>query len=279
MPGGPVTWSKAWIEMIHRYLAMGVGLLILIAAVAGWLKRRELPHSPWWGVLTLAWVIVQGLFGKYTVTLKLYPAIVTLHLLGGMVLLLLLVLQHESFRDRPVAGPWPRAWVGTVLALVLVQVALGGWVSTNYAVLACSGFPTCNGQWWPAMDAAHGFTLLRELGRAGHGGYLPFDALVAIHMAHRVFAFVATAALLALGAALWRAGTPSARRFAAVLLGLLIAQVLSGLSNVVLDWPIVAALGHSAGAAALVGLLGALWARWQHQPAARTATGGAWRAA
>ncbi len=281
MPGGPVTWSKAWIEMVHRYLAMAVGLLIVIAAIAGWLKRRELPHSPWWGALTLAWVIVQGLFGKYTVTLKLYPAIVTLHLLGGMVLLLLLVLQHESFRDRPITGPWPRAWVGAVLGVVLAQVALGGWVSTNYAVLACSGFPTCNGQWWPAMDAGHGFTLLRELGRAGHGGYLPFDALVAIHLAHRGFAVAAALAVLALCAALWRAGAGAApaRRFALALLGLLVAQVLSGLSNIVLGWPLVAALGHSAGAAALVGVLGALWARWRHPGAARTAAAAAWRAA
>jgi cytochrome c oxidase assembly protein subunit 15 len=279
LPGGPVTWGKAWIEMIHRYLAMAVGLLILIAAVAGWIRRRELPHSPWWGAATLAWVIVQGLFGKYTVTLKLYPAIVTLHLLGGMVLLLLLVLQHESFRDRPVAGPWPRAWVGAVLAVVLLQVALGGWVSTNYAVLACSGFPTCNGQWWPAMDAGHGFTLLRELGRAGHGGYLPFEALVAIHMAHRAFALVAVVALLALAGALWRAGAPAARHFALGLLALLGVQVLSGLSNIVLGWPLVAALGHSAGAAALVGVLGALWSRWRHRPAMRAVPDRAWHAA
>ena len=279
MPGGPVTWSKAWIEMVHRYLAMAVGLLIVIAAIAGWLRRRELPHSPWWGVLTLVWVIVQGLFGKYTVTLKLYPAIVTLHLLGGMVLLLLLVLQHGSFRDRPLAGPWSRAWVGAVLAVVLLQVALGGWVSTNYAVLACSGFPTCNGQWWPAMDPGHGFTLLRELGRAGHGGYLPFEALVAIHMAHRAFALVAVVAVLALAGALWRVRTPAARHFALGLLALLGVQVLSGLSNIVLGWPLVAALGHSAGAAALVGVLGALWSRWRHQPAVQAVPDRAWRAA
>jgi heme a synthase len=279
LPGGPVTWGKAWIEMIHRYLAMAVGLLILIAAVAAWFRRQELPHSPWWGVATLVWVVVQGLFGKYTVTLKLYPAVVTLHLLGGMVLLLLLVLQHESFRDRPVRLAWPRAWVGGVLGLVLAQVALGGWVSTNYAVLACSGFPTCNGQWWPPMDAAQGFILLRELGRAGHGGYLPFEALVAIHMAHRAFAVVAAVAVLSLTWALWRTGAGSARRFAIALLVLLVAQVLSGLSNVVLGWPIVAALGHSAGAAALVGVLGALWARWRCHAVAQLAPSRAWRAA
>src|SRR5690242_2910656 len=84
MPSGPVTHTKAWIEMVHRYLAMAVGFLILIAAAYGWRARRTLPHSPWWPVLTLAWVIVQGLFGRYTVTWKLYPAIVTLHLLGAL---------------------------------------------------------------------------------------------------------------------------------------------------------------------------------------------------
>ena len=99
-PQGPVTWAKAWIEMLHRYLAMAVGLLITVAALAGWRHRRQLPHSAWWGAATLAWVIVQGLFGKYTVTLKLYPAIVTLHLLGAVLLLALLVVQHASFERR-----------------------------------------------------------------------------------------------------------------------------------------------------------------------------------
>jgi len=205
---------------------------------------------------------VQGLFGKYTVTLKLYPAVVTAHLLGALVLLALLVLQHESFKQRPLAAPAvPRRAVALVLAVVVVQVALGGWVSTNYAVLACSGFPTCNGQWWPAMDAGHGFTLLRELGRAGHGGYLAFDALVAIHWVHRLFAVVASAALLWLALALWRCAAVPPRRFALAVLGLLLAQLASGLSNVVLGWPIAGALAHSAGAAALVGTLTALWAR------------------
>jgi cytochrome c oxidase assembly protein subunit 15 len=255
MPSGPVTWSKAWIEMIHRYLAMAVGLLILVAAVFSWRQRRQLPHSPAWALVTLVWVIVQGLFGKYTVTFKLYPAIVTLHLLGGMVLLMLLVAQHESFVDRrwSTGSPSRRA-VGAVLGLVLVQIALGGWVSTNYAVLACRGFPDCNGQWWPAMDFAHAFTLLRELGRAGHGGLLPFEALVAIHMSHRLFALVAVAGLLWLLAQLWRAPQPAARRSAGWLAGLLLLQVGSGLSNVVLGWPLLAALLHSGGAAALVGL-------------------------
>jgi cytochrome c oxidase assembly protein subunit 15 len=150
-----------------------------------------------------------------------------------------------------------------------VQIALGGWVSTNYAVLACGDFPTCNGQWWPAMDFAAGFALLRPLGQAAGGGFLPFDALVAIHMVHRLFAVAAALALLWLAAALWR-GAPSLvapgrgpsfdaaarrRRFAAGIALVTLMQIASGLGNVVLGWPIVAALLHSAGAAALVGLL------------------------
>ncbi len=279
LPSGPVTVAKAWIEMIHRYLAMTVGLLIAAAAAISWRARRSLPHSPWWATFTLAWVVVQGLFGKYTVTLKLYPAIVTLHLLGAMVLLALLVLQHESFRNRPLAGAgdrpgagatgraqpaqvWPGA-VAAVLAVLVMQIALGGWVSTNYAVLACTGFPACNGQWWPAMDASQGFTLLRELGRAGHGGYLNFDALVAIHMAHRLFAVLALGALVWLAWRLWRQPGPALRRYGVWLAAALLWQAGSGLSNVVLGWPIAAALAHSAGAAVLVALLTSLWARLQ----------------
>ncbi|MDO9072905.1 MAG: COX15/CtaA family protein [Rubrivivax sp.] len=270
MPSGPVTWSKAWIEMIHRYLAMTVGVLILVMAAAAWRERRRLPFSPWWPTLTLVWVIVQGLFGKYTVTLKLYPAIVTLHLLGGLALLALLAAQHEAFRQRPFVLPSAlRRWTWAALVVLVLQIALGGWVSTNYAVLACTGFPQCNGQWWPAMDAAHGFTLLRELGMAGHGGLLPFEALVAIHMAHRLFALVATVVLGALAWRLWRAGAAVARRFGAALAALLLAQLLSGLSNVVLGWPLAAALLHSAGAAALVLVLTLLLARTAPRSAAR----------
>lgn len=281
LPSGPVTAIKAWIEMIHRYLAMTLGLLILIAAAIAWRLRRSLPHSPWWATLTLAWVIAQGLFGKYTVTLKLYPAIVTLHLLGGMVLLALLVLQHESFCDRPLSMPVPgrtaggdgslrgaarpmaslRGAVAIVLVLVAAQLALGGWVSTNYAVLACRGFPTCNGQWLPAMDPVQGFTVLRELGRAADGGWLPFEALVAIHWAHRGFAVVAVAALALLARRLWRESDSAARHYALALAALALLQVGSGLTNVVLDWPLAAALTHTAGAAAMVALLASLWAR------------------
>ena len=260
MPSGPVTFSKAWIEMIHRYLAMTVGLLILVIAAVGLARRQALPHSPAWPLATLAWVIVQGLFGKYTVTLKLYPAIVTLHLLGGLLLLALLAVQHERFKDRPLPlAPALRRGAMVALAVLVVQIALGGWVSTNYAVLACSGFPLCNGEAWPAMDFANAFTMLRELGHTGSGEVLGVDALVAIHMAHRGFAVVAALVLAWLALKLHQ--SPATRRFGIGLLLLLAAQLASGLSNVVLDWPLAAALAHSGGAAGLLLLLVLLLAR------------------
>jgi cytochrome c oxidase assembly protein subunit 15 len=262
MPTGPVTVSKAWIEMIHRYLAMTVGALILVLAVASWILRRQLPHSAWWPSLTLIWVIVQGLFGKYTVTLKLYPAIVSLHLLGGMLLLALLVLQFERWRARPLTlDPAIRRVAVLATAALWLQIALGGWVSTNYAVLACRGFPDCNGQWWPSMELAQGFALLRPLGATADGGLLSFEALVGIHFVHRLWALAAMGLLLLLGWRLWRAAEPTLRRTGLFVGALALAQLFSGLSNVVLDWPLAAALAHSAGAAALVGVTTSLLAR------------------
>jgi heme a synthase len=257
-PGGPVNFSKAWIEMIHRYLAMTVGVLVLVMAAASWLERARLPFSLRWPTLTLVWVVVQGLLGKYTVTLKLYPLVVTGHLLGGLLGLVLLAHQHVAYREHRLVLPGRlRGFAQLALAVLALQVLLGGWVSTNYAVLACTGFPTCNGHWWPQMDVAHGFTLLRGLGEGG----LTLPALVAVHMAHRLFAIVAVAVLGGLAWQLWRAADAGVRRFGITLAALLVAQLASGLSNVVLGWPLPAALAHSAGAAALVLTLSLLIAR------------------
>jgi len=268
LPSGPVTFTKAWIEMIHRYLAMTVGVLILVLAAHAWVawrdrrRRAAMPVSPWWPTATLVWVVIQGLFGKYTVTLKLYPAVVTLHLLGGLLLLVLLAAQHVSFRPRPLAlAASSRRLLGLAALLLFVQITLGGWVSTNYAVLACSDFPLCNGAWWPKMDFGAGFSILRPLGQGAGGGFLTFEALVSIHMAHRLFAVAAVTALLALAWSLWRTGAQAGRRLAFGVAALTVLQVATGLSNIVLDWPIAAALLHSAGAAALVLLLALAWMR------------------
>ena len=270
MPTGPVTHGKAWMEMLHRYMAGGVGFLLVVLAVLSWTvwwRHRRASKavgssqgaaiSPWWATVSLIWILVQGLFGAWTVTMKLFPAIVTSHLLLAFGLLVLLAWQAESYEPRPLR--WPaglRAAIGGFTLLVIAQIALGGWVSTNYAVLACQDFPTCQGQWLPPTDFNHGFTLWRELGRGAQGGYLPFEALTAIHLAHRAGAMIVFVALLALAAALWRQGASDpageGRRWARRLLAVGAWQLASGLSNVVLGWPLLAALAHTGGAAALL---------------------------
>ena len=252
-PEGPVTEKKAWIEMIHRYFAMALGtLIILMLAAAAFARDRRAQALA--GV-TLAWVIAQGAFGALTVTWKLYPAIVTGHLLGGMGLLALLALQAPA-RAGAVAGAARDRWALWLAALaLLLQIALGGWVSTNYAVLACTGFPQCNGHWWPAMSWSEGFTFARELGRRADGEPIAMTALVAIQWTHRLFAVVFVAAMGWLVARLWKRG-PASRRRAVIIGGLVVVQLASGLSNVVLGWPLVAALAHTAGAAALVICIG-----------------------
>ena len=260
MPTGPVTHGKAWVEMIHRYLATSVGVLILVLAVAAWRARwRQTPGhtmSPWWPTLTLFWVCLQGAFGALTVTMKLFPAIVTLHLLGGLVLLALLCVQVVKLSQReghaaPVTiSTGLRGWLWLSLALLTLQVALGGWVSTNYAVLACSDFPLCQSRLWPVMNFEQGFELWRELGVTGAGEPISFAALTAIHFVHRGMAGLV---LGVLGVLAWRLNRIAAlRRPSRWLAALISLQLATGLSNVVLDWPLAAAVLHTGGAGALV---------------------------
>ncbi|WP_295857446.1 heme A synthase [uncultured Xylophilus sp.] len=266
MPTGPVTHGKAWVEMLHRYLATGVGVLVVTIAVVSWLEWWRLRRAgargeaavvhPAWPLLTLFWVCLQGAFGAWTVTMKLFPAIVVAHLVGGIVLLVLLcvlaVRYTRAFNGRPQVPLRPvlRAGVWLVFALVGGQVLLGGWVSTNYAVLACTQFPQCQGSWWPAMDFRQGFELWRPLGLLRDGSNISFAALTAIHYVHRLFAYVVFVALGLLAWRLWRvAGLARAARWIAFLA---FWQFATGLSNVVLGWPLVAAVSHTGGAAALV---------------------------
>lgn len=258
MPTGPVTHVKAWIEMIHRYLATGVGVLILVLAASSWAAalRKDPVISPWWPALTLVWVCIQGAFGALTVTMKLYPAIVTLHLLGGMILLALLAAQAQAYAPAPLRLAPRIMWAVWGVALLSgLQIALGGWVSTNYAVLACSDFPLCQGSWWPEMDFAQGFSVLRELGMAADASYLPFAALTAIHYAHRLMAYALLLALAALAWALHAQARPALRPWAIGFAAVALWQLGSGLSNVLLRWPLAGAVAHTGGSAALVILL------------------------
>ena len=261
MPDGPVTHTKAWIEMVHRYMAMAVGGLILTLAAFAWVRRwrSDATHGVLWPTVTLLWVCVQGAFGALTVTMKLFPLIVTLHLIGGLVLLALLTLQVQRQR---LAGQRsasvvlrPLLYVATLLGLLLLtlQVLLGGWVSTNYAVLACNTFPQCQGSWWPLMNFEQGFTLWRHLGVDANGQPLVFESLTAIHYVHRLAAYVVLVYLAVLAMLLRHVrGLQTA---AHVLLSCLLLQLLTGLANVMFDWPLFSAVLHTGGAAALVVVL------------------------
>ena len=265
-PTGPVTVTKAWIEMIHRYLAMGVGVLIAALAALAW-KMRHLRGTGiplLRGAATLLILVcVVGAFGRLTVTLKLMPLVVTMHLLLAVTLLCALgVMAARLAASPPAPTPAPaarsllslRGWVMLSLITVFVQIALGGWVSTNYAVLACPDFPLCHGEIFPAhADFAGGYELLRPLGVRADGTHLPVEALVAIHWTHRVFALavfgsVAWTAALVLRDPQLDTGTVQLARW---LLALLLLQLLSGISNVIFSWPIAVAVLHNGGAAAL----------------------------
>ena len=255
MPTGPVTLSKAWIEMIHRYLAMTVGVLILTLAAFSWKRDR----SVWaWPTLSLVWVCVQGAFGAFTVTMKLFPAIVSLHLMGGMLLLVMLLMQllrqrHAPWAESRIALPSSvRGWLMAAWGLLLLQIVLGAWVSSNYAVMACDTYPLCQGAWLPDMNFDKGFDLWRSLGLDGEGQALPFQALTAIHFTHRWHAVPVALLLLWSSFLLYRHGLDTQARG---LWLLVLLQFITGISNAVLGWPLLAALLHTASAAGLLLLL------------------------
>ena len=261
MPTGPVTVIKAWIEMIHRYLAMGIGVLIVATMVIAWRRwlqsgRKAIRFSPRFPTLLFAFVCVQGAFGAWTVTMKLQPVIVTTHLLLGMALLALLTWFGARLSDHPTAPRSAAALrypAALALSLLMIQIALGGWVSTNYAALACTDFPLCHGELFPQMDFANGFTLWRDLGMTAQGDYLPFPALTAIHWTHRAFAFIVVASVVwvALGAL----KVDALRKTARWLLIVIALQFVIGISTVFLKLPLALAVAHNGGAALLVILL------------------------
>jgi cytochrome c oxidase assembly protein subunit 15 len=252
---GPVSAAKAWKEMFHRYLAGTLGLLILAIAVTAWRARSALGRSPALASALLVVVILQAALGMWTVTLLLKPVIVTLHLLGGMATLSLLVwLAVRHLEPTPAADPARarrlRVWAALGLAVVAVQIALGGWVSSNYAALACIDFPTCHGVWRPDMDFTHGFQLVRELGRTAAGTHLAYEALTAIHWTHRVGALVTLLYVGALAFALLRVSGLAA--YGLVLALVLAAQLALGVTNIVAGLPLGVAVAHNAVAAILL---------------------------
>lgn len=264
-PDAPLESFKAWVEMIHRYVASALGLLVIALLLLGMPLRRQAGY-PWRLSLALLGVILlQGAFGAFTVTLKLWPQVVTLHLLGGLSVLLLFLWLHLALRrfstgaaksirgHRRLSPLW-----GLAIGMLLLQVALGGWVSSNYAGIACQGFPTCNGQWWPEMDWSEGFHLTQTVGPNYLHGQLHADARTAIHQGHRIGALLLGLALVMLAMRYWQEA-----HMRPWLGGLVIAygiQLGLGIANVLLWLPLWLALLHTAGAVALVLLLAlAVW--------------------
>ena len=249
-PHAPVETGKAWKEMIHRYLAGILGLVIAtLAALAVWPRRQTTvtPH-----IFLVGLVAVQAALGMLTVTWLLKPVIVTMHLLGGMLILATLVGIQASESTAHIRtttlGMKRAAWL--VTALILVQIALGGWTSANYAAMACSDYPLCQGQWMPAdMDWSHAFVFNRELGQTSDGQMLSLQTLTAIHWTHRCFALVVLAACVSFALRLHK--DHQTRTMGRMLLGAVVLQVLLGISNVWLQWPLGLAVLHNTGAAVL----------------------------
>ena len=270
--GRPLELGKAWREMIHRYAAGTLGLLILSLVVIGTLRRRErvLPLRYVWSLLAI--VVAQALLGMLTVTWRLTPLVVTLHLLLGFTTLSLLGWLALSLRERDRSSHAAPVQGGTVLrarrlalvALIVlgVQIALGGWTSSNYAALGCPDFPTCQGQWWPKGDYRAAFELRGPSGRNYEGGVLDGPARTAIQFTHRFGALIVTLALLGAALSAWRLRRHVARRAAGLALAALTVQLIIGASMVLRGFPLWLATAHNAGAAllllAIVGLNRAL---------------------
>lgn len=258
-PERPVDQAKAWKEMAHRYLAGGLGLGILALAVLAW-RRRHLPGQLLAIPLALVAVVVfQALLGMWTVTLLVKPAVVTAHLLGGLLtaaLLWWLTLRQGPWLTNPPPPrlrrlrPW--AWAG--LGILVVQIALGGWTSSNYAAMGCTEFPTCyGGQWWPTTDFKEAFVLWRGVGVDYEFGVLDSAARTAIHLTHRLGALLTLAVLGLLG---WqvvrRARNREQRGVGWALLLVLGMQIGLGIANVIAQLPLPVAVAHNGGAALLV---------------------------
>jgi heme a synthase len=277
LAGRPLEVGKAWREMLHRYAAGTLGCLILCLAAMAVVWRRERIVSPGFGTTLLAIVLLQGMLGMLTVTWQLTPLIVSLHLLFGFTtlsllwwLVLTLWLGRAGRRRAGVVAADAATHTGAPvavrrlaligLAALGVQIALGGWTSSNYAAIACPDLPTCQGSWWPPAAFRTGFVLWRGLGLDYEGGVLANPARVAIQLSHRIGALVASLALLTAALAALRlrsghAGSSDRRagRVAAALVLLALAlQLVIGLSMVSMGFPLWLATAHNAGAALLL---------------------------
>ncbi|KAJ8138788.1 hypothetical protein OY671_007999, partial [Metschnikowia pulcherrima] len=250
MPFGPVTSSKAWIEMIHRYVGSILGMSIIGIVYMAWRYRRESGRSPASAVTTSVAVCVQGAFGAWTVTHKSMPAVVTAHSVFGSSVSA--SMTWSSARERPhhavaAAARRFKPWVIGGFASSLIQVTSGGWVSTNYAASACMDFPMCHGKWVPDMDFHGGYSIIRGSGESPSGEMISQPASTAIHWVHRNFAFVVFAYS---GVSAWRSRADRGSRGPATSMSASSgAQLSTGSTTIFFQWPLLIAVSHNGGAA------------------------------
>jgi cytochrome c oxidase assembly protein subunit 15 len=259
---------KAWTEMIHRYAAGALLLIVLVIAALSVVARHERGVSMSFAFALLGLILFQAILGMLTVTWLLKPLIVTGHLLGGLTTFALLLWLWLSMRARQrlvdgasvlvgnrlvEGGSRARLWAGLALAALALQVFLGGWTSSNYAAVACPDLPKCQGQWIPAADFKDAFVLWRGLGINYAGGVLEHPARVAIHFSHRVGAMVAGILLLLAACAAMRGLGRGARWAGVAVLAALALQISIGVFMVLRAFPLPLAAAHNAGAALLVG--------------------------
>lgn len=253
-PHSTIETGKAWKEMAHRYLAGTLGIIVLAICAFGWRSKQHLKVSPLLPTALLLIIGFQAALGMWTVTMLLKPAIVSAHLIGGMTTLALLCwIAHRhwcAIGEQSAITAQLKLAIRLAIIVLLAQVFLGGWTSTNYAALACTDFPTCHGVWVPEMDFKDAFHLVRELGQSANGGNLTLPALTAIQWVHRIGALVTFIYLGSLALVLIR--IPAFKNIALLLASVLIAQVSIGIANLILQLPLVLAVAHNLGAALLV---------------------------
>ncbi|MEX1199206.1 MAG: COX15/CtaA family protein [Methylophaga sp.] len=244
--------GKAWMEMIHRYTAGLLGLILLLVSLKVERSPSISSRARWLTRGLLLLVIAQAVFGMWTVTLQLLPQIVTIHLLGGMSLLVLIwVLRRQLSPPLPVeVDKRVKLAAAMVLLLLIIQITLGGWTSSQYAGLACPDFPTCQGKWLPDMDMQQAFNISDFVAANHEGGLLSLEARTAIQVVHRLFALLLTVSIIALGIAMWR--HPRLKATVVTLMGLIALQLSLGIANAVLLLPLPLALAHNTGAALLL---------------------------
>jgi heme a synthase len=253
-PDKPVESGKAWKEMIHRYLAGTLGLMVLALFTLAWKTKDNIQVSPWLTTGLLGLIVFQAMLGMWTVTMLLKPVIVSAHLLGGMSTLAILTwIAHRHWGAQMTyhkVGTLFYWAVRLALVILFAQLFLGGWTSTNYAALACTDFPTCHGALVPEMDFKDAFHMYKELGQSINGGNLTLYALTAIQWAHRVGALVI---FIYLGlVALNGLKYIHLKTLSVALIVMLAVQVSIGIANLVLHLPLVLAVAHNLGAALLV---------------------------